>query len=116
MQARGVWRIVFSSSATVYGTATGMPLTEDAPTAPANPYGHTKLMVEQVLHDMARADSRWRIMCLRYFNPVGAHASGLIGENPRATPTNLMPYVGQVAVGRLSRLKVYGNDYPTQDG
>ena len=84
--------------------------------APVNPYGQTKLMVEQILHDLARADPRWRVMCLRYFNPVGAHESGMIGEDPRDTPNNLMPYVAQVAVGRLPRLRVYGNDYPTSDG
>jgi UDP-glucose 4-epimerase len=116
MQAHGVRRIVFSSSATVYGMASQMPLEETSPTAPANPYGHTKLMVEQILHDMARADPRWRIMSLRYFNPVGAHESGLIGEDPRDTPNNLMPYVAQVAVGRLPRLQIFGNDYPTPDG
>jgi UDP-glucose 4-epimerase len=116
MQARGVRRIVFSSSATVYGVASEMPLEETSPTAPANPYGHTKLMIEQILHDMVRADPRWRIMCLRYFNPVGAHESGLIGEDPRDTPNNLMPYVAQVAVGRLRRLQIFGNDYPTRDG
>jgi UDP-glucose 4-epimerase len=93
-----------------------MPLTEFSPVAPVNPYGHTKLMVEQILHDLVRADPRWRVMCLRYFNPVGAHESGLIGEDPRDTPNNLMPYVAQVAVGRLPRLRVYGNDYPTSDG
>ena len=116
MQAHDVRRMVFSSSATVYGMATRMPLTEESPTAPVNPYGHTKLMVEQILHDMAIADPRWRIMCLRYFNPVGAHESALIGEDPRGTPNNLMPYVAQVAVGRLPRLRVFGNDYPTPDG
>jgi UDP-glucose 4-epimerase len=116
MQAHGVFRVVFSSSATVYGTATRMPLTESTPSAPVNPYGHTKLMVEQMLHDIVRADQRWRMLCLRYFNPVGAHGSGLIGEDPRDTPNNLMPYVAQVAVGRLAQLSVYGNDYPTPDG
>jgi UDP-glucose 4-epimerase len=116
MRGHEVRRIVFSSSATVYGMATKMPLTESSPTAPANPYGHTKLMVEQILGDMARADPRWRILCLRYFNPVGAHESGMIGEDPRDTPSNLMPYVAQVAIGRLSRLRVFGNDYPTSDG
>jgi UDP-glucose 4-epimerase len=116
MQAHGVRQIVFSSSATVYGMVTEMPLKETSPTAPANPYGHTKLMVEQILHDVARADSRWRMMCLRYFNPVGAHESGLIGEDPRDTPNNLMPYVTQVAVGRLPRLRIFGKDYPTPDG
>jgi UDP-glucose 4-epimerase len=116
MQAWCVGRIVFSSSATVYGAATEMPLTERSPTVPVNPYGHTKLMVEQILHDMARADPDWRMMCLRYFNPVGAHESGMIGEDPRDTPNNLMPYVAQVAAGRLPCLQVFGDDYPTEDG
>jgi UDP-glucose 4-epimerase len=116
MQAHGVRRIVFSSSATVYGMAAEMPLKETSPTAPMNPYGRTKLMVEQILHDLARTDPRWRMMCLRYFNPVGAHASGMIGEDPRDTPNNLMPYITQVAVGRLPRLRIFGNDYPTPDG
>ena len=93
-----------------------MPLTESATTAPVNPYGCTKLMVEQILQDMARSDSRWRVLCLRYFNPVGAHESGMIGEDPRNTPNNLMPCVAQVAIGRLTRLRVFGNDYPTPDG
>jgi UDP-glucose 4-epimerase len=114
--AHGLHRIVFSSSATVYGTAAEMPLTEASPVAPANPYGHTKLMVEQILHDVARAHPDWRVLCLRYFNPVGAHESGMIGEDPRDTPNNLVPYVAQVAVGRLPRLRVFGNDYPTPDG
>jgi UDP-glucose-4-epimerase len=116
MQAHGVRRIVFSSSATVYDPNAEMPLKETSPTRPVNPYGHTKLMVEQMLHDMARADPRWRMMCLRYFNPVGAHESGLIGEDPCDTPNNLMPYVAQVAVGRLPHLKIFGSDYPTLDG
>ena len=116
MHAHGVHRIVFSSSATVYGLATEMPLTENAATSPANPYGHTKLMVERILLDMAEADANWRALCLRYFNPVGAHESGMIGEDPRDTPNNLMPYVAQVAVGRLPRLRVFGDDYPTPDG
>jgi UDP-glucose 4-epimerase len=111
-----VRRVVFSSSATVYGMATTMPLTETSPTAPVNPYGSTKLMVEQILRDMAKAEPEWRMLCLRYFNPVGAHESGLIGEDPRDTPNNLMPYVAQVAVGRLPKLRVFGNDYPTPDG
>jgi UDP-glucose 4-epimerase len=101
MQAHNVRRLVFSSSATVYGMATTMPLTETSPTAPVNPYGSTKLMVEQILSDMANADSSFRMLCLRYFNPVGAHESGMIGEDPRDTPNNLMPYVAQVAIGRL---------------
>lgn len=116
MEANGVRRIVFSSSATVYGLATDMPLRESTQTSPANPYGNTKLMIEQILHDIARSDPRWRIMCLRYFNPVGAHKSGLIGEDPRGTPNNLLPYVAQVAIGLLPELRVFGNDYPTQDG
>ncbi|MGC1816192.1 MAG: UDP-glucose 4-epimerase GalE [Casimicrobiaceae bacterium] len=116
MEARGLGRIVFSSSATVYGMATRMPLTESSPTGPVNPYGHSKLMIEQLLQDLARSDARWRVLCLRYFNPVGAHESGMIGEDPRNIPNNLMPYVAQVAVGRLPRLRVFGNDYPTPDG
>jgi UDP-glucose 4-epimerase len=116
MQAHGVLRIAFSSSATVYDPDAEMPLKETSPTRPVNPYGHTKLMVERILHDLADADPRWRVLCLRYFNPVGAHESGLIGEDPRDTPNNLMPYVAQVAVGRLPGLKVFGNDYPTRDG
>ena len=116
MQRHGVKRIVFSSSATVYGMAEQMPLTEESPLQPVNPYGRTKLMVEQVLRDVAAADPEWRVMLLRYFNPVGAHESGLIGEDPAGTPNNLMPFVAQVAVGRRPRLRIYGNDYPTMDG
>lgn len=116
MRAHGIRRVVFSSSATVYGMASTMPLTEASPTEPVNPYGDTKWIVERLLLGMAHADANWRALCLRYFNPVGAHASGLIGESPRDTPNNLMPYVAQVAVGKLPRLKVFGNDYPTHDG
>jgi UDP-glucose 4-epimerase len=116
MRAHDVRRIVFSSSATVYDPNAEMPLKETSPLGPVNPYGQTKLMVERVLHDMADADPQWRMMCLRYFNPVGAHESGLIGEDPRNTPDNLMPYIAQVAVGRLPVLRVFGNDYPTPDG
>ena len=116
MGAHDVRRLVFSSSATVYDAAAPMPLTETSPLGPSNPYGESKRMVEQVLRDLAHADSRWRVLSLRYFNPVGAHASGLIGEDPRGTPDNLMPYVAQVAVGRLPRLRVFGDDYPTPDG
>ena len=116
MQAHGVRRVLFSSSATIYGASAEMPLSETSPAAPVNPYGRTKLMVEQILRDLASGDPRWRTMCLRYFNPVGAHESGLIGEDPRDTPSNLMPYVAQVAVGRLPRLKVFGSDYSTPDG
>jgi UDP-glucose 4-epimerase len=116
MQVHGVRRIVFSSSATVYDPGAETPLTETSPTGPVNPYGQTKLMVERILKDMGRADSRWRVMCLRYFNPVGAHETGLIGEDPRGTPNNLLPCVAQVAVGRLPVLRIFGNDYPTADG
>ncbi len=116
MQRHGVKRIVFSSSATVYGTAEKMPLREDSPLGAVNPYGRTKLMTEQILRDVAAADPDWRVMLLRYFNPVGAHESGLIGEDPAGVPNNLMPFVAQVAVGRRPRLSIYGNDYPTVDG
>ena len=116
MLAQGCRRIVFSSSATVYGDPQRLPITEDSPLAATNPYGQTKLMGETLLRDLGAADAQWQTACLRYFNPVGAHASGLIGEDPRGTPNNLMPYVAQVAVGRRARLSVYGNDYPTPDG
>ncbi|MGM0914227.1 MAG: UDP-glucose 4-epimerase GalE [Pseudomonadota bacterium] len=117
MQAAGVTRLVFSSSATVYGDGYPMPLHEGLPTGqPTNPYGCSKLMVEEVLRDLAASDSAWSIALLRYFNPVGAHSSGLIGEDPQGIPNNLLPYVAQVAVGRRERLAVYGNDYPTPDG
>lgn len=116
MRAHGVRTLVFSSSATVYGDPASVPIREDAPTDPTNPYGRSKLMVEQVLRDLADSEPGWRIALLRYFNPVGAHESGLIGENPRGVPNNLMPYVCQVATGRLSELRVFGNDYPTPDG
>jgi UDP-glucose 4-epimerase len=116
MEAHGVRTIAFSSSATVYGLASQVPIPETAPTAPVNPYGHNKLMIEQMIRDIARADPRWRLMCLRYFNPVGAHESGTMGEDPRETPNNLMPYVAQVAVGRLPQLRIFGNDYGTPDG
>jgi UDP-glucose 4-epimerase len=116
MDAAGVWRLVFSSSATVYGDPATVPIREDMPTGPTNPYGRTKWMVEHLLGDLAAADPRWQIGVLRYFNPVGAHESGLIGEDPRGTPNNLLPYVAQVAVGRRAALSVFGNDYPTPDG
>ncbi len=113
----GVFKIVFSSSATVYGEFVNMPVSEDCPVGePANPYGRSKLMVENMLHDLAASDSRWRIGILRYFNPVGAHESGLIGEDSKGTPNNLLPYLLQVAVGKLPELTVFGGDYPTPDG
>jgi UDP-glucose 4-epimerase len=112
----GVHSLVFSSSATVYGDPATVPIREDFPTAPTNPYGRTKLMAEQMLRDLAASDSRWCVALLRYFNPVGAHSSGRIGEDPNGIPNNLMPFVSQVAVGRLPRLQVFGADYPTSDG
>jgi UDP-glucose 4-epimerase len=116
MRRHGVNRIVFSSSATVYGMAEKMPLAEDAPTGPINAYGRSKLMVEQMLADFVASEPSQHAMLLRYFNPVGAHSSGFIGEDPRGTPNNLMPFVAQVAVGRQSRLRIFGGDYPTSDG
>ena len=113
----GVFNFVFSSSATVYGEPAQMPISEDCPVGqPTNPYGRSKLMVEDMLRDMAASDSRWRIAILRYFNPVGAHESGLMGEDPNGIPNNLLPYIAQVAVGKLPELAVFGNDYPTPDG
>lgn len=109
-------RIVFSSSATVYGDPESVPIHEDARTGPTNPYGRTKWMIEHMLQDLAAADARWSVGVLRYFNPVGAHVSGLIGEDPRGIPNNLMPFVAQVAVGRRERLSVFGGDWPTVDG
>lgn len=108
--------LVFSSSATVYGEPRYLPLDENHPTSATNPYGRTKLMVEEMLSDIAAADPAWRIATLRYFNPVGAHDSGLIGENPNGIPNNLMPFISRVAAGRLSELSVFGNDYDTPDG
>jgi len=116
MQRHGLRRFVFSSSATVYGEPATLPIREDFALSATNPYGRTKLIGEQVLADLGVADPAWQTACLRYFNPVGAHDSGLIGEDPRDTPNNLMPYVAQVAVGRRARLQVYGGDYPTPDG
>lgn len=112
----GVKRLVFSSSATVYGDPHTVPIREDFPLDATNPYGRTKLMVEDMLRDLALSDPEWRIALLRYFNPVGAHESGLIGEDPNGIPNNLMPFVSQVAVGRREELLVFGNDYPTPDG
>lgn len=117
MQKAGVFTLVFSSSATVYDEANISPLNEEMPTGmPSNNYGYTKLIIEQMLQKLACADARWSIALLRYFNPVGAHKSGRIGEDPQGIPNNLMPYVTQVAVGRLEKLSIYGNDYDTIDG
>jgi len=116
MQSHGCLRLVFSSSATVYGAPQRLPIAEDAPLSATNPYGQTKLMGETLLQDLAQAHAGWRHVSLRYFNPVGAHESGLIGEEPRGTPNNLMPYVAQVAAGQRPYLQVFGNDYPTPDG
>jgi UDP-glucose 4-epimerase len=116
MQAHGVKNIVFSSSATVYGDPHTVPIKEDFPLSVTNPYGQCKLMIENILRDIAHADTDWRVVLLRYFNPVGAHPSGLIGEDPEGIPNNLMPYVAQVAVGKLAKVNVFGGDYPTRDG
>lgn len=116
MQKFNVKKIVFSSSATVYGMNHKSPLTEDLPLSTTNPYGSTKLMIEQILKDLFISDPSWSISLLRYFNPIGAHESGLIGENPNGIPNNLMPYITQVAAGKLKSLNVFGNDYDTHDG
>jgi UDP-glucose 4-epimerase len=116
MAERGVKTLVFSSSATVYGDPASVPIREDAAVDATNPYGRTKLVIEQMLFDVAASDPAWKIARLRYFNPVGAHSSGLIGESPQGVPNNLMPYVTQVAVGIRPELSVFGNDYPTPDG
>jgi UDP-glucose 4-epimerase len=116
MAEAGVKTLVFSSSATVYGDPASVPITEDFPLSVTNPYGRSKLIIEDILRDTARSDPQWRIALLRYFNPVGAHESGLIGEDPSGTPNNLLPYVAQVAAGILPQLSVYGADYPTPDG
>ena len=116
MQEVGVKNLVFSSSATVYGDPASAPIQENFPLSATNPYGRTKLMIEDMLRDIYAADSTWRIALLRYFNPIGAHESGRIGEDPNGIPNNLLPYVAQVAVGRLAKLRVFGDDYATQDG
>ena len=116
MNEFGVKKIVFSSSATVYGVATEMPLVEGMPLGAINPYGRTKLFIEHILTDLYAADKDWCVALLRYFNPIGAHKSGLIGEDPKGIPNNLMPYISQVAVGKLDKLHVFGNDYKTLDG
>lgn len=112
----GIKTLVFSSSATVYGDPQRLPLTEDHPLSATNPYGRTKLMIEEILRDLHRSDASWRLGILRYFNPVGAHASGSIGEDPQGIPNNLLPFIAQVAVGRRAYLNVWGDDYPTPDG
>jgi UDP-glucose 4-epimerase len=116
MGEQGVHKLVFSSSATVYGDPESIPVLESFPTGCTNPYGWSKLMVEQILRDLVKSDARWSIGILRYFNPVGAHESGLIGEDPHGIPNNLMPFISQVAVGKREKLKVFGGDYPTPDG
>ena len=116
MQAHDVKKIIFSSSATVYGDPASVPILEDFPISATNPYGQSKLMVEEIMRDLYKSDDSWNISLLRYFNPVGAHASGLIGEDPSDIPNNLMPFVSGVAVGRYETLSVFGNDYPTVDG
>lgn len=117
MQECGVDKLIFSSSSTVYGTPSALPLTEDMPTGtPTNPYGRTKLMIEDILRDLCTAQPNFSAVCLRYFNPIGAHASGLIGEDPNGIPNNLLPYVARVASGKLQYVRVFGNDYPTPDG
>ena len=117
MRQEGVFKIVISSSATVYGDPDNLPLSETDPTKePANPYGKTKLMVEKILADVSKSDQRWSIAILRYFNPAGAHSGGEIGEDPVGPPNNLVPFISQVAVGRLGKLKIFGNDYDTKDG
>jgi len=117
MAQAGVFTFVFSSSATVYGEPDTMPIREDFPTGiPTNPYGRSKLMVEEALKDLAKSDPRWRVALLRYFNPVGAHESGLIGEDPKGIPNNLLPYISQVVIGKRESLAVFGDDYPTVDG
>lgn len=116
MEKYGVKKLVFSSSATVYGAPKSVPIREDFPLTTTNPYGSTKLYIEGILRDLWVADKDWSIALLRYFNPIGAHKSGLIGEDPNGIPNNLLPYVSQVAIGKLEKLYVFGNDYPTRDG
>ena len=117
MKECGVSKLIFSSSSTVYGTPVSLPLTEDMPTGtPTNPYGRTKLMIEEILRDLCAAQPDFAAVCLRYFNPIGAHDSGLIGEDPNGIPNNLLPYVARVASGKLEYVRVFGDDYPTPDG
>ncbi len=116
MAKHGVFNLVFSSSATVYGDPANLPIREDFPLSATNPYGRSKLMVEEILGDLYKSDSHWNVALLRYFNPAGAHSSGLIGEDPNDIPNNLMPYISQVAIGKREQLSVFGYDYPTVDG
>ena len=116
MKQAGVHNMVFSSSATVYGVPEHLPLTEESPLSATNPYGRTKLMIEEILRDLHVSDPAWNLVLLRYFNPVGAHASGLIGEDPNGIPNNLFPFIAQVAAGKRAEVKVFGRDYPTSDG
>lgn len=116
MDEIGLRKLVFSSSATVYGDPSSLPIKEDFPLSATNPYGRSKLMIEEILRDIQKADSRWHVILLRYFNPVGAHSSGRIGEDPNGIPNNLMPFISQVAVGRRRELQIFGDDYPTPDG
>ena len=116
MQEAGVRQLIFSSSATVYGRPQFLPLTEDHPLAPASTYGRTKLMVEKILVDLCQSDPAWHVILLRYFNPIGAHSSGMIGEDPRGVPNNLLPFIAQVAMGRREHLTIFGDDYATPDG
>lgn len=116
MQAHGVKSMIFSSSATVYGDPASVPIREDFPLSTTNPYGTTKLMIERILTDLQKADPEWNVVLLRYFNPVGAHASGLLGEDPNGIPNNLTPYIAKVATGELPFVRVFGDDYPTPDG
>lgn len=116
MRKHGVKKLVFSSSATVYGTADNTPIDEEMPLEAMNPYGRSKLMIEEMLRDLAFSDPTWNIAILRYFNPIGAHESGLIGEDPTGIPNNLMPYIAQVAIGKIQQLHIYGNEYSTKDG
>ncbi len=116
MEKYDVYNLVFSSSATVYGMPKTVPITEDFPLSTTNPYGSTKLMIENILTDVFKSNNKWSVTLLRYFNPIGAHKSGLMGEDPKGIPNNLLPYVAQVAVGKLEKIHVYGDDYPTHDG
>jgi UDP-glucose 4-epimerase len=116
MEKHGIKKIIFSSSATVYGEPATTPVKENFPTSATNPYGRTKLFIEEILKDLYVSDKAWSVILLRYFNPIGAHVSGEIGEDPKGIPNNLIPYIAQVAIGRLAKLKIFGNDYPTKDG